>query len=472
VKCWGHNVFGGLGDGTISDSLTPVQVSGLTSGVKAIGVGNTHSCAVTSAGAAECWGGNGFGQLGDGSAINRSSPVFVDSTLVPMPAALADVVAITAGGNHTCALLTGSRVVCWGNNGNGQLGDGTTTNRTLPVQTSGFYNAVDAGTSHTCGITVDLVDPNAHTVRCWGDNFNGQIGDGTNTTRTSPANAVNIAPFTLVNAVSAGGGRSCALVNGGGVVECWGSGYGTTATVVTGFKTDKAAISAGTDSCAATGEIGAPNGEIYCWGTNQYGQLGNATTTDSTTPVRVLGFGGKTLVVKSAGNGKGSLKVGQSACGTGCSTNFALFDGADVTATADAGSTFGGWSGDCSGTSTTCSVFMTSDRTVTATFTLANTTTTTTTTTTTATTTTAVTTTTAAPSAAPPATSAVCTVPNVTKKALAAALTAIAKAHCASGSVKLGRSKTVKKGLVIWQSPKAGTKPKNGKVSLLVSSGR
>src|SRR5438874_7301307 len=197
VKCWGHNAFGALGDGTIGDSLTPIQVSGLTSGVTAIAVGNTHSCAMTQAGGAKCWGGNGFGQLGNGGTLSQSSPVSVVSTLVPFPTALGEVVAITAGGNHTCALLTGSRVLCWGSNGNGQLGDGTTTNRPVPVQVAGFWNAVDAGSSHTCGITVDLVDPNAHTIRCWGNNSSGELGDGTNTSRTSPANAVAVGPYAV-----------------------------------------------------------------------------------------------------------------------------------------------------------------------------------------------------------------------------------------------------------------------------------
>jgi alpha-tubulin suppressor-like RCC1 family protein len=131
VKCWGSNNFGQLGDGTIIPQLTPVAVSGLSSGVKAIAVGGTHNCALTNMGGVKCWGRNIFGQLGDGTTIQRLTPVDVVGLS-------SGVKAIAVGYGHTCALTNIGGVKCWGDNGNGQLGDGTTTDRWTPVDVVGF----------------------------------------------------------------------------------------------------------------------------------------------------------------------------------------------------------------------------------------------------------------------------------------------------------------------------------------------
>ena len=118
VKCWGNNHDGQLGDGTKIDKKTPVDVMGLAGGVQAITAGWRHTCALTASGSVKCWGKNHDGQLGDGTAINRSSPVDV----VGLPSG---VRAIAAGGQHACA-LNPQFVSCWGDNEDGQLGDGTT----------------------------------------------------------------------------------------------------------------------------------------------------------------------------------------------------------------------------------------------------------------------------------------------------------------------------------------------------------
>ncbi len=147
VKCWGFNGLGSLGNGNTSNSSTPVGVSGLSSGVTAISAGDYHACALSS-GAVKCWGYNSAGQLGDGTNTNRLTPVGVSGLS-------SGVTAISAGGYHTCALLSTGAVKCWGENGFGQLGDGTTTQRTTPVDVSGLSSGVTAITAfgyHTCAL--------------------------------------------------------------------------------------------------------------------------------------------------------------------------------------------------------------------------------------------------------------------------------------------------------------------------------
>ncbi len=138
VKCWGRNIQGQLGDGTTTDSPTPVDVSELSSGVSAITAGGAHTCALTSSGGVKCWG-NGYGLTS--AEVNGLS---------------SGVSAIVAGGSHTCALTSGGGVKCWGDNQIGELGDGTTTNSPTPVEVSGLssgVSAIEAGGSHTCALT-------------------------------------------------------------------------------------------------------------------------------------------------------------------------------------------------------------------------------------------------------------------------------------------------------------------------------
>ena len=187
VKCWGYNADGELGDGTNTGpetcnkaacSTTPVAVSAL-SGATAIAAGQTHTCALLQAGTVECWGANSYGQLGDGTTTDSSTPVAV-SGLTGMA-----VTAVAAGANGTCALLKSGTVECWGANFYGQLGDGTYTGpqtctggacSMTPVAVSGLsgVTAIAVGDEHVCALT-------GGTVECFGSNLSGQLGDGTST---------------------------------------------------------------------------------------------------------------------------------------------------------------------------------------------------------------------------------------------------------------------------------------------------
>ena len=173
VKCWGN-----------TSALRPVDVSGLSGGVIAIAAGATHSCALTRIGGVKCWGRNNHGQLGDGTTADRLAPVEVSSLRVR-------VTAIAAGTAHSCALTSTGRVTCWGTNRFGQLGDGTTSDRRRPVDVSGLSGgatAIAAGSFHSCALT------RAGGIRCWGANTSGQLGDGTKVDRRRPVRVVGFGP--------------------------------------------------------------------------------------------------------------------------------------------------------------------------------------------------------------------------------------------------------------------------------------
>jgi alpha-tubulin suppressor-like RCC1 family protein len=286
LKCWGFNGSGQLGDGTTTQRLTPIDVSGLTSGVSAISTGLDHSCALSTGGAAKCWGFNGGGQLGDGSTTNSLIAVIVSGLT-------GGVSAIAPSSNHTCALTTGGGVKCWGLNGNGEIGDGTTTQRLTPVDVSGLTSGVSAiatGSGYTCALTT------GGAAKCWGTNGGGQLGDGSSNGRLT---AVNVAGLTSgVSAIATGLSHTCALSTGGGV-KCWGFNFrgqlgdGTTTQRLTpvdvsGLTSGVSAISAGEQyTCALT-----TGGGVKCWGNNSSGQLGDGTTTQRLTPVDVSGLTG------------------------------------------------------------------------------------------------------------------------------------------------------------------------------------
>ena len=290
VKCWGYNGHNELGDATtVRARWAPVDVSGLGQGVTAIAAGVRHTCSLTRGGGVKCWGYNYYGQLGDGTTTNRSRPVDV--------AGLSRGATGIAAAYHTCALTSGGGVECWGLNDFGQLGDGTTDNRSTPVDVSGLSGviAIAVGSRHSCALT------GSGGVKCWGDNSWGQLGDGTTVNRARPV-AVSgltrqIRAIAADRARSGGGdGNTCALTRAGGV-KCWGNnwwgqlGDGTTVSRrrpvgVSGLSRGVTGISVGGyHSCARTRD-----GGIKCWGLNLEGELGDGTTVNRRRPVDVVGF--------------------------------------------------------------------------------------------------------------------------------------------------------------------------------------
>jgi alpha-tubulin suppressor-like RCC1 family protein len=294
ARCWGDNEYGQLGDGTTTDRHSPVVVTSTfdlnpLSGVLAVSAGSYHTCALMTGGTAQCWGANWAGQLGDNTTTDSSTPVVVTDTVSHSP--LSGIVAIAAGDSHTCALMTGGGVKCWGSNGYGQLGDNTNDDSSTPVDVFGLTDAasISTGDSHTCAVI-------GGGVKCWGYNDGGQLGDGGTTNSNVPVTVIvsGGSPLSGITAVAAGEYHTCALTSEGGV-KCWGYndngqlGDGTredsyTPVEVSGL-IDAAAISVSSSSSCA--RLAA--GRIKCWGDNGEGQLGNGVPSFRSTPVDVVG---------------------------------------------------------------------------------------------------------------------------------------------------------------------------------------
>ncbi len=250
--------------------------------VEQVSAGGYHSCAVIAGGTVKCWGENSSGQLGDGSTEPSPWPVDV--------AGLTDVVQVSAGDAHTCARTLAGRVLCWGANPSGQLGNGGTGNQLHPVEVVNLSGAthVSAGFSHTCAVADGA-------ARCWGHNGSGQLGNGGTTNAATPVNVTGLA--SGVTQVTTGDYHSCARTANG--IQCWGSnengqlgntgaGNGSSTPVAVSGLTGATSVSAGFNSTCAL----VQNGGVRCWGVNWYGELGDGTTDSSPTPVAVLGLSG------------------------------------------------------------------------------------------------------------------------------------------------------------------------------------
>ena len=319
--CWGANGNGQLGNGsTISSSVpVPVFMGGALSGKTLVQIvaGFSHTCALDTAGAAYCWGLDSSGQLGNNSTTQSLVPVAVSTSGVLSGKILTQ---ITAGNSHTCALDAAGTAYCWGANGNGQLGNSSTTPSRVPVavSTSGVLSGktltqITAGSGHTCALDA------AGAAYCWGANGNGQLGNSGTTQSLVPVTVTTSGVLSgkILAEISAdeNGMYTCAL-DSTGAAYCWGAasfgqlgngGVSSTpgvpvAVVTSGVLSGKmlTQIATGSGSTCAVASTGA----AYCWGQGVNGELGNNSTANSTVPVAVTTSGvlaGKTLTQVSLG---------------------------------------------------------------------------------------------------------------------------------------------------------------------------
>ncbi len=320
VLCWDSvNNYGELGDGTTTPRLTPAYVSGLNSGVIAVGSGPLHSCALTNTGGLKCWGLNHYGQLGSSANYGTDNP---NPTPLDVTGLTSGVAAMAMGDHHTCALTVAGGVKCWGDDSSGQLGVATNAldppPSPTPVDVSGLTSgvtAIAAAGNSTCALTID------GGVKCW-----GALASGSPT----PVDVSGLESGVV--AIAAGGlldytgdpvgDHACAVTSAGGL-KCWGDnslgqlGDGTTtnrlaATDVSGLSTGALGVTAGAGhTCAIVFNPNPGFAKVSCWGSNNFGQLGEGHQTFTNrltpTPVTAFPFNGEAPVVLVA---KGDATVG------------------------------------------------------------------------------------------------------------------------------------------------------------------
>ncbi len=315
----GDNLYGMLGDGTAVDRKTPVRVVGVIGAVQ-VAAGYYHTVAVKSDGTVWAWGFDGNGQLGDSSTFAKPTPIQVPG--------LTGIVAVAAGDRHSLALKNDGTVWAWGNNGNGQLGDGTQTPESTPVQVIQLTGVV----SISAGAAFSIALKSDGTVWGWGANGAGQLGDGTNTQRLSP---VQVAGLTGVMNISAGPTHTLALKTDGTV---WGWGYNAYGQLGDGSTTTRVNIvRAGSLTnvvSVASGDLHSlavkSDGTAWAWGYNGDGELGDSTNVQRLTPVQVSNFAGGVAV--GAGSGHSfAVKSDGSMWAWGSNSNGQLGNGTTVT---------------------------------------------------------------------------------------------------------------------------------------------
>ncbi len=312
VACWGFGVNGALGNNARGDvtsgSVTVLGVggSGTLTGITNLAAGNTHTCGVGAGGAVYCWGVQTNGRLGDNVVTATVVLVPVQVLGVGGAGTLSGVTQLALGTTHSCALASGS-VYCWGAGANGKLGNNLNADSGTPVQVVGVggvgtlsgVTAIGAGDLHMCAVLTDA------SVVCWGEGANGKLGNNAAANSATPVQVVGVGgagTLGSIQAVAGGTQYSCALTTGGAVF-CWGLGTGgqlgnaaslsstTPVQVVgvggTGTLSGVSAIApGGSHVCAVV------SGAVDCWGTGTSGQLGNGASVTSNTPVQVVGVGG------------------------------------------------------------------------------------------------------------------------------------------------------------------------------------
>lgn len=293
ITCWGASAYGALGNGVGEPGELPIpqEVAGITTATAVSVSGEGAACARLASSAVDCWGLNNEGQLGDGTEIGpeHCTPVPAPCSTTPVQVrGITNAVAVSAGYEHACALLSTGHVECWGSDMNGELGDGQIGEpSSTPVPVSGISTAtsVASGSSDSCAVLTS-----GH-VYCWGWNGEGELGDGSRLESPTP---VEVSGITDATAVSAGDHDVCALL-ANGEISCWGvNGSGQigdgsigedvlTPAPVSGITSGEAVSVGGTHACAQVGVNG-----VECWGQNGDGELGNGgTQKESATPVPV-----------------------------------------------------------------------------------------------------------------------------------------------------------------------------------------
>jgi alpha-tubulin suppressor-like RCC1 family protein len=275
--CWGANESGQLGDSTLESSSHPVQVAG---GIRfaEVSAGLSHSCGLTTDGLAYCWGDNERGQLGI-SGKDSPTPVLVAGGL--------KFRSVRAGYLFTCGIAVGGAAYCWGSNAQGRLGNGSQKSSPVPVPVSSGLNFVSISPSatHACGVTTNGKG------YCWGDNEHGQLGNGSHVSSSVP---VPVSSGLIFQSISAGTTFSCGVTKAG-IPHCWGWGNDTVTATEEEGPDDVPAPVFGSKGLVlksvTTGQVHAcalaSAGQVYCWGANNYGQLGNGVKEDSVRPVLV-----------------------------------------------------------------------------------------------------------------------------------------------------------------------------------------
>ena len=277
IDCWGLEFQIGTGDTT--DIFTPTPIETAQTFASVVG-GLSHNCGLTSGGEAWCWGRTAFMDTAGGAPVDAPEPKRLQSDLA--------WARFSPGFLHNCAITVLEVAYCWGANGvvpgngdfTGQLGDGTSTFRAVPTPVAGGFkfSRVASGANHTCGLTNGA-------AFCWGQNAVGQLGDGTSQVRTSPTAASGGHAFVEI---SAGNSVSCALTaQPDGKVYCWGNLSGAPQFVPSTYSNVPSFVSltvGGGHACALTAAF-----EAYCWGGNDFGQLGDSSRTRRPTPTKVAG---------------------------------------------------------------------------------------------------------------------------------------------------------------------------------------
>jgi len=348
VYCWGYNTDGQLGNNSTSNSAVPVAVdtSGVLAGktVTAFSTGVSHSCVVASDNKAYCWGSNDVGQLGNNTTTNSSVPVAVDvsgdlagktilsistgnqrtcviasdnqaycwGVLVLTPAAIdtsgvlagKTIASISVGGSHSCVVASDNQAYCWGYNTDGQLGNNSTSNSAVPVavDTSGVLAgktiaSISAGGSHSCVIASD------NQAYCWGSSSLGQVGNNSTASSLVPVavDTSGVLAGKTVLSIKTGSQRHTCAIASDNQVYCWGSNnigqLGDSSTIgrlvpvavdTSGVLAGKTVLSVSSGNLHTCGI--ASDNQAYCWGFNSSGQLGNNSVVDSSSPVKVIAF--------------------------------------------------------------------------------------------------------------------------------------------------------------------------------------